>query len=167
MPPKQSVHLSEDAMNDLLIGLGTAEAEAHLNVCERCRGQMQEFRSDLEAFNQATLLWSEAQPAKKVNVSKTKRGHAIFPALGWALAALAVLLLRIPLINHGTFSPAGSSAAAVAGTQDTEAQIAQDNELLRSVDAALNTDEASPLSEYHLSNGPQVRGQARQESRHP
>jgi hypothetical protein len=49
--------------------------------------------------------------------------------------------------------------------EDSEAQIAQDNDLLRSVNAALSTAEASPVREYHLSDGPHSPLRTRPEAR--
>jgi hypothetical protein len=40
--------------------------------------------------------------------------------------------------------------------QDSSAQIAQDNQLLESVNVALNTNDASPLPEYRLSDSPRL-----------
>jgi hypothetical protein len=45
----------------------------------------------------------------------------------------------------------------VAPQEDSEAQIAQDNELLKAVNAAINPDEMSPFKEYDLSGRPHPR----------
>ena len=36
MTPASSTHLSEEAFDDVLIGLGSPESETHLAVCEDC-----------------------------------------------------------------------------------------------------------------------------------
>jgi hypothetical protein len=166
MTSQQSAHLSEEALDDALIGLSSPETEAHLAMCEFCHSQMEEFRSELRLFNQTSLAWSEARPAKSVPVNgKSKFRHAMQAPLGWALAAAVFLAIGVPVWNYDhRLSPHLSSSTAKT-PEDTEAQIAQDNDLLRSVDAALSAPEASPLNEYNLSNGPHTRLKPRPELR--
>ena len=149
MTPAQSAHLSEESINDLLIGLGSPESEAHLAACSECRRQVQEFHADVKAFNQTTLAWSEARPAGDLREGLGARAwRAMVSPPGWAFAAVLLLALGYTVGNHFN-SPSSSGNASVAAPTpaDTDAQIAQDNELLRSVNVALNETEESPISE--------------------
>ena len=156
MTPGSAAHLSGEELDDVLIGLGTPESEAHLAGCEQCRAQVRQFRSNMSAFNQATLAWSQARPATNIGgrIRNRARRSALAP-LGWALAgATIVLLAGVPMWNHSHHSTQNVATLLAPQQQDTEAQIAQDNELLRSVNAAINQSDASPYTEYHLAEGP-------------
>ena len=154
MTPETTNHLSDEALNDVLIGLGSSASESHLAACPLCRGKVEEFHSDLGTWNRTTLKWSEAR-AGRIQVRPARRRPPL-GALGWALAAAALLAIAIPVgresgmfdTNHGT---------TVAQQEDSEAQIAQDNELLKAVNAAINPDEMSPLKEYDLFGRPHPR----------
>ena len=61
MTPSLSNHLSEEALDDVLIGLGSAESEAHLAVCPECRAEVETFRGDVALFNAASVAWSESR----------------------------------------------------------------------------------------------------------
>jgi hypothetical protein len=165
MTPEQSAHLSEEAINDCLIGLGSPQSEAHLAVCAVCRGQVKGFETDIAAFNQTTLAWTEARPHTTLRAAPTPRARRITAGpLGWALAAALLAAVGLPVWNH--YRPAAHTAS-VAGpvTVDSEAQIAQDNDLLRSVNVALNEGEESPIAVYHLSEAPHPRSKTRSELR--
>jgi hypothetical protein len=179
-------HLSEAAMNNLLIGLGTEESEAHVAVCPECRNRVEEFQSTVQAFHRASMAWtefqSEARPESRPEFLKgaqlspparPKVRHAYAAPLGWALAAAMLLAIGIPTWNASlrrvervATTPAIAPVAAPSDptTTDSEAQIAQDNELLRSVNLALNSEEESPVSEYHLLEKPHAHGRPRAES---
>jgi hypothetical protein len=165
-----SAHLSEEALNDALIGLSFPEPDAHLAVCGFCRGQLEAVRTDLQAFNRTSLAWSEARlearPAKSIGAAaRLKVHHAMRAPLGWALAAAVLLAIGVPVWNHDYRASLKYGSAPALAPEDSAAQIAQDNDLMRSVDTALNAPEASPIREYNLSNGPQLRLKPRPELR--
>ena len=165
MTAEHSAHLSEETLNDVLIGMSAPEADAHLAACPACRSQLEEFRSTMQLFNQTSLAWSEARPMKKPARSVSiLRPYLLGPA-SWALAAVALLAIALPVWQHEHRAPVQSAPVAAAEPEESPTQIAQDNDLLQAVNVALNTDEASPLSEYRLSNGPRPRLKARPESR--
>jgi hypothetical protein len=64
MTPEPAAHLSEEAIYDVLIGLSSAETNAHLVVCALCRGELEALRSELQVFNDTALAWCKARPAK-------------------------------------------------------------------------------------------------------
>ena len=160
-------HLSQEALNDVLIGFGTSSSEAHLAACAVCRGQLEAFCSDLQMFNQSSLAWNQARSTTMPHPAQPQ--HAIFTLLGWALAAMLLLAIGIPVWNYEHRSYLSSSPVAVqnnnpapvATTNDAETQIAEDNHLLREVNEALSVNEASPFAEYHLAEGSHPHRKAR------
>jgi hypothetical protein len=161
MMPKLSAHLSEEALDDLLIGLGSAESQAHLARCIQCRAKVEEFDSDLSLFNQTTMAWSDAQPVRKVQVAP-RNFDPIMP-FGFASALAAIILavaVGIPLWHHEHSSiaiPATEQATiqfSRSQIQDSQAQIAQDNELMAAVNAAISPQDESPVEQYGLSENP-------------
>jgi hypothetical protein len=166
MKKELSAHLSEEALDDALIGLSSPETEAHLALCGACRGQLESFHTEMQLFNQTSMAWSEARPARPFPVvSHKKLSHAYYAPLGWALAATVFLAIGVPVWNHDRHVSPKYNAESVSAPQDTEAQIAQDNDLMRSVDAALSAQETSPLNEYNLSKRSQTRETSRPELR--
>ncbi len=162
-----SVHLTQEELNDVLIGMSSPEAEAHLADCAQCRDQVETFLSDMHVFNETSLAWSESRPSKPIRVASKSgfRGVASSP-LTWALATALLLMVGSPAwlpevdsILHPTAASDNSNVASESG--DSDAQIAQDNDLLRSVNVALNTSEESPISEFGLSEEPAHRSRTR------
>jgi len=155
MTNDSAVHLSEEALNDVLIGLGSPGDEAHLVACPACRARRADFRAQVQAFGESSLAWSEARAAAMPRPSKWQAARRVpIPALGLALAAMLLVAVAAPLWHHFNSSGPSSSGAVVppvSASGDSEAQIAQDNELLRSVDVALNTDAVAPLNPYGFS----------------
>jgi hypothetical protein len=189
MTQQISAHLPEEAFYDVLIGLGSAESQAHLAGCDVCRGHLDEFQSSLQTFNQASLAWSQAtSEARPVPMSMSEGGaglrlfarpatrRRIFAPLGWAVATALLLVLGLQVWNrehqpsltgNTTTGNAVSNNSIQTATQgDSAAQIAQDNQLLQSVNMALNTSEASPLQEYGLEDELQPRMKAQPKARH-
>lgn len=184
MTQQISAHLSEEALDDLLIGLGSAESEAHLAVCRVCSRHFEAFQSNLRTFNQASLAWSEdkseAWPVPRpmnegasslgLTTRSTARRRILIP-LSWAVATALLLVLGLQVWNREqqpslTGTPAADNSAQTAAHSDSEAQIAQDNQLLQSVNLALNSSEVSPFQEYGLGDDRQTRMQARPKVRH-
>jgi hypothetical protein len=164
-------HLSEEALNDVLIGFGTSSSEAHLAACAACRGQLEAFRGNVQLFNRASLAWSEARSATMPHPAPSR--HVLFAPLGWALATMLLLTIGIPVWkfehrsspNTVSVAAQNSNASPIAASNDSETQIAEDNHLLREVNEALNVNEASPFAEYRLAEGPRSHRKARIELR--
>lgn len=141
---KTNSHLSESALHDLLIGPGSAADQAHLDACALCAEKVASFRSDVAWFNQTTLAWSEARPARQnlTAVSRVARRPFYLSPLPWGIVTAAVLLaVGLAIRQHKpAVSPAPALIASTANENSAE-QIAQDNELLRSVNTALEASE--------------------------
>jgi hypothetical protein len=162
----RNTHLSEAALHDLLIGLGSDASLAHLASCTECSRKAESFREDMQLFNQTTLAWSESRSESRIESRSESRGASravrrmqAEPArtawnpwtpLHWAAAAAVLLLAAgVPVWQrHHAATP--MPPPVLLAQEDSPSQIAQDNDLLRSVDAALaNTDEP-PLEQYNL-----------------
>ena len=184
-----SAHLSEEAFDDLLIGLGSAESEAHMATCDICRQQFVEFRLHVKTFNQASLAWVESKIeqapeasrglALRMESSKSGQRRLFIPRMsspfGWAVATVLLLALGLQVWNRERQSSLSANGIGDHTTQtsaqiDSEAQIAQDNQLLQSVNLALTASETSPLQDFGLENElrprPQSHTQPRSKVRH-
>jgi hypothetical protein len=154
MTPASTNHLSEEALDDVLIGLGTAESRAHLAVCAECRAQVQTVRGDISLFNAASMAWSESRHPLPPAIAPRRR---FLPAafIRWAAAATALLVMAAGIWRHHPQTPS-SQAITVQQSQptDTEAQISQDNQLLQAVNSAISPDEMSPIVEYRIVESP-------------
>jgi hypothetical protein len=151
MTPACSAHLSDEAFDDVLIGMGSPESEAHLGTCQDCRLRVNAFRSDLALFNSASMAWTESQPVRvrataRKTVLRTRLAFVSWAGMAAVLAVMAVAILH----HHGPPAPPSHAAANVVQPADTEAQIAQDNQLLQAVNAAISPDEESPIDQYKL-----------------
>lgn len=170
MSMQSATHLSDEALDDLLIGLASVESEAHLAECAACRIKVQAFGAHLNVFNQATMAWSqsrsEALPA--IRPAASARAKSVWKALApleWAAAVAVLLLLALPVWNRNQLPVPVSNTSATPSAGDSEAQIAADNDLLKSVDAALNADDTSPITEYDLIERPHSHSKARSKTR--
>jgi hypothetical protein len=167
MNTSATAHLTGDQLSDMLIDSASSpECQAHLAHCEQCRRELGIFSASVGDFSSVALGWSEARPAISLRAqAASDRRRAELPPLAWALAAVALLVAGVPIWNHGhDVSPkAGQSAASAAA--DSPAEIAQDNDLMKSVNLELADNDLSPLSEYRLSRQAAARTRARTESR--
>jgi len=149
-----SEHLSEEALDDVLIGLGSAEAEAHLVACSRCSDTLRQFQAKMEGFNQASLAWSEARPVPEAMSKAVARLNAkqrgVITTLSWAVAVAVVAALGFQIWNYEVRQHSTPPVASVSPSVDSEVQIAQDNQLLQSVNAALSASDVLPASEHAL-----------------
>jgi len=151
MTPVYLPHLSEEAFDDVLIGLGSPESEAHLAACRDCRLRVNAFHADVALFNSASMAWTENQPVllrptARKTVHRTRLAFVSWAATAAALAGMAVAVWN----HHGPAAPTSQTTAPLSQPSDTEAQIAQDNQLLQAVNAAISPDEESPIDEYRL-----------------
>jgi hypothetical protein len=151
MTPGRGRHLSDEAFDDVLIGMGSPESEAHLAACQDCRLRVIAFRSDMALLNSASMAWAESQsalsrPAARKTAHRIRLAFVSWAGMAAVLAVMAIAILR----HHGSSAPTSQATANLSQPADTEAQIAQDNQLLQAVNAAISPDEESPVAEYKL-----------------
>jgi hypothetical protein len=149
-----SEHLSEEALDDVLIGLGSEEAEAHLAACGHCSDTLRQFQAKMGSFNQASLAWSETRPVPEAMSEAVARLNAkprgVITTLSWAVAVALVAALGFQIWTYEFRRPSTPPVASVSPSVDSDMQIAQDNQLLQSVNAALSASDVLPASEYGL-----------------
>ena len=163
MTPASINHLSQEALDDVLIGLGSAEAHAHLAVCSECRAGVETFRGDISLLNAASMAWSRSRRQIPLRGRPFPRVPAA--VLGWAVSAAAMAAMVIGIWHHRSPAPPNQATTAQSQAVDSEAQIVQDNELLQAVNAAISTDEASPIEEYKILESPHPYSKAHSKKR--
>lgn len=159
MTPESTIHLSEEALDDVLISLGSPESHAHLDACPQCRGRVQAFRGDMQLFNAASMAWSESRWPKG-RITAPRPVHPRLVLGSWTAVAAALVIMALAVWHHRSATPTHFASAPQAQPVDSEAQIAQDNQLLQAVNAAISPDEESPIDEYKISERPRSHGRA-------
>jgi hypothetical protein len=155
MIPHPPTHLSEEEFDDLLIELGSLQAQAHLQTCADCRRKLKSFQEDVHLFNEASMAWTEARALRPQTVPRRYHFFIPSPVLGICAAALLLLTIGLPVMFRTHHI--GVSTSAISGTAETPDQIAKDNQLMKDVDAAINPDEAPVVDQYHLMESPKSR----------
>ena len=160
-------HLTDDQFTDCLLnGAPAPEAREHLAHCAHCQRQVNLFLSSVGDFNRASLAWCDSRPSISLRAaSKSNTRLHTFAPLGWALAAAALLAVGVPAFQHDRLMTPTHNLAAAGSLEDSEAQIAQDNNLLLSVNMALAQNAPSPIRDYELTDEDSQAQDARQESR--
>ena len=167
MTPHNSAarHLSEDDLDEVLLGIATPVSTAHLAGCELCADRFTAFqtelRSQMDAFNQASMAWSEA---RSNTISRDVAHHKATSRLTlpklWSAAAAMVLAATIGLhvtldrravapeaSNSSTIQTASASLDAIHPEHD-QAEIATDNAMLAAIDSEIGTPKPTQFGLY-------------------
>jgi len=164
MTPASTTHLSEEALDDVLIGLGSAESHAHLAVCAECRAHVSTFHGDVALFNVASIAWSKSRrPQPRPSKASGTRVGAAF--IGWAAAVAMLVVMAVGIWQHHPAAPPSQANTTHSLSADSEAQIEQDNQLLQAVNAAISPEEASPIEEYKMLESPHPHSKAHSKTR--
>ena len=152
-------HLSEDQINDALIGELSDEVRLHLAACALCREDLARFTDSLASFNTLSLAWAESRPARPIVVHPTLlrrlRRPFLHPA-AWAFAACLLILSLFalsPPLNRD--EPELASALHPTTNPDSPAEIDRDNRLMNQVTLEINRPVRSPAAEYGLTPQPE------------
>ena len=157
-------HLSEEELNDVLIGLGSRESENHVAECALCRAKAQGFQTDMGSFNESTLAWSEARSHAMGSIDVRQRPLRMpYAAMGWAAAAVLLLAVSIPVWRFGNYFGMKNNTVRIVPSEDSQGQIEEDNELLKAVNVAINENDVSLANEKQLLEGPHPSVKVRQE----
>jgi hypothetical protein len=161
-------HLTDDQIDDLLIGDASADSVAHMESCSHCALRLAAAESPIASFNAASLAWGQRRSATlPLQLRQSPKGvlagsrlRVAAAAIGTTAAAVFALALILPMLHHGTATetaqanpqaasaqtaavPVPDTPPAVASTQSqtSEDQIARDNRLLQAIDRELATSE--------------------------
>jgi hypothetical protein len=145
----QTPHLTEDELDEVLLGFASEDATRHVAVCEPCGVRIEAFRNQMAVFNHASMAWSEA---RSNTISRDIATHKPTPRLTlttvWSSAATLVVALAFGLttILHQVpvatdLKAASPDQAVIAAHPDHDQnELASDNEML----AAINSEFGAP-----------------------
>ena len=142
-----SQHLSDDTLDDLLLGLPNAYGHAHIMDCPPCAARLEEFRTAVALFNQASATWSEAR-SNTISREIIPRNNWLGAVAGWSFGSVAVLVIALALTAQ---RDAPSTTPGTAFDQTTRQQeIASDNEMLGAIDSEISHSVPSPVEVYRI-----------------
>jgi hypothetical protein len=116
-----------------------------------CREELERFKQSIDNFNHVTLVWSAARPVPQ-NHKVILTTRSWFSTAAWAFAACFLLLIGFSVNLHHQDPNNISSYATdnIAHRDDSETEIARDNQLMTEVNLEINRREQSPALEYGL-----------------
>lgn len=134
-------HLNEEQFEELLAGnAADAAAEAHLQECADCRNELASIGFAVGELRDLSMIWAEQRGARIRVPSPWLIGWHAIPR--WSVAVAAVLLIGIGIGMHGHSLDESSTTAHVSRYQPapppSEDELAQDNQLLQSIDDELH-----------------------------
>jgi hypothetical protein len=129
-------HLSEQQIDDWLIGLHPADVEEHLRSCPACADEVSRVAEPLALFGGAVRSWSEEQARPMRPAWRTAVSPGWVWRVGLALATLWFMIL-VPVYRH---RQATQQAAAI-----TIDAAAQDEALLRQVEQEIAQSVPAPM----------------------
>lgn len=158
-------HLSEDDLDEILLGISSPESTAHLAACAVCAERFTTFRAELKtqmaAFNQASMAWSEA---RSNTISRDLTSHKATARLTlpkvWSAAAamvlVATLALHVSLDHRSAALEASKSAASQTISAASDAihpehdqhELASDNAMLAAIDSEMGTPQPTQFGLY-------------------
>ncbi len=161
-------HLNDEQFTAYLLDADSNPATtAHLVSCAICREELELFRQSVSSFNSLTLAWSESRPAAQIRRA-VPPPRAWFPGLVWAFAACLMLVVALSVTlntHHNEHSISSHPMNANQHEENSEAEIARDNQLMTEVNLEINRRERSPILEYGLSPQTGESAKMRTESR--
>ena len=142
MNATNKTHLTDDALDDLLLDLAAPEAQAHAAVCPHCAQRLESAHASLlgavTPFNHATLAWSQARSNTLTRDLSTHqpRPALTLPALASYTAAtlVAASVMLTAGLHHRALSPDATQQSASSVSAD---EIADDNAMLNAIDSEL------------------------------
>jgi hypothetical protein len=159
-----SGHLTEDQIDDALIGDLCDTAAEHLAACESCTTLFAEAQSPLTSFRTVSIAWSERHSATLPQPSFSNAARPQRTAWGVAAAsAVLALMAAVPgmqrhanesannaavTVNTGAEQVAAVTTPAMASTIQpsisNDEQITQDNQMLKAIDHELDASAEDP-----------------------
>ncbi len=175
-----SMHLTEDQMDDVLIGDLAAEAALHLKQCADCRVRVDAAKAPIASFAAVSMAWSERRSATAPVTLVQAANSAGQRHANWIAVATAAMLIAIsaPLTMHEKRTQIAASdvaprsalaktakampaplanpseqarpAAATPHRGNADAEIAHDNEMLQAIHRELDASVQPPSDDFGL-----------------
>lgn len=159
------LHLSEDDLDEVLLGIASPQSSAHLAACDLCTERFQTFQTELKAqmtaFNQASMAWSEA---RSNTISRDLASHKSTPRLTlpaiWSATAAMVLAVTLALhvsldhrsaaleASNSTASQTISASADAIHPEHDQHELASDNAMLAAIDSEMGTPQPAQFGLY-------------------
>jgi hypothetical protein len=161
-----STHLSEEDLDDFLLGLASSDASGHIAACPACRERVaafeSAFQSQMAVFNQASRDWSEA---RSNTISRDLAAHRpslrlTVPAM-WYSTAAAVLAVAFTLTSN-LHRDAGVQTNAEIVAAAAPDQIDADNAMLAAISSETATPRAARFGLYESAAASAPRAAIRQ-----
>ena len=163
------IHLSEEQIDDQLMGDLGGEAAAHLAECNECSQRVAEAAEPMATFRDVSMAWSERRSATMP--IPVVQGDALVwqRRMGWAMTACA-LVVGISITGNGrkaemlrasaqsaqsadavSSSPARVAAVPVsvgqeAGDEAAAERYSSDNRMLKAIDSELDASIETPAA---------------------
>ena len=157
-PTETVVHLSEDEIDDHLIGDLAAAPAAHLDACALCTHRVTQAKDPIASFQSLSMAWSERRSAT-LPVPNRSMNKSFWQRRGAWVTACSALAIGIAFANVGHRSSLTADVQptqvqptrqVAAGTNDTTAppaqQISADNQMLQAIDDEIHTAPNSPAA---------------------
>jgi hypothetical protein len=166
---EHAIHLSEEQIEDQLLGELSGGAAAHLAGCDHCTARVAAAAEPITDFCDVAMAWSERRSATMPLPVGPTDGLLWQRRMGWVTAAFAVAL-GLSLVGGGhraavetasvepdqtleatSAAPAQVAAAprvvAVEAVQDTSAdRYSGDNRMLQAIDTELDASVETPAT---------------------
>jgi negative regulator of sigma E activity len=146
--------LTDEQFADLLAGHPSTETLADLHEDDDAALELTGLKSALQSYRTETLLWAERRAATAPSLAPAARRSRMWAAIPqWSLAAVAAVTVAVGVV-HFSGQPgdevADSAPVSVTAPVASAEDIAMDNALLTSIDAALSYHGRSPVDELGL-----------------
>ncbi|MDE1162821.1 MAG: hypothetical protein PW792_12850 [Acidobacteriaceae bacterium] len=119
------LHLTDEQIDEHLIGDLAPAAASHLAGCEHCQERVAATEAPMVAFREMSLAWAERRsatmPVPAMNSHTTRASHRF----GWAMAGTCALALGFAIpVTRAHHAPAETAAVAVVAPVAAPAVVA-------------------------------------------
>jgi hypothetical protein len=149
-------HLTDEEFSELLGGSAGADPQAHVQACARCHAELETLRHSLGSFHELGMLWAEAEAPRRIRVPLHRWQR--WPLQSFSLVSATLIVACLVLFGvrgrHFEAGPAPHPASAAAPVSE-QTSLAEDNQLMVSIDRELsaNVELPVPVQDLRLSAG--------------
>ncbi len=152
-------HLTQDQLDEWLMGVASQELHMHCAQCVSCRDRVAALSESIQFYNQASFAWAEARSNTFTrDLSEHRPTWRVTASAARSVAVTLIFGLVASLSSATHLWPAHVTGpaprAASAFAPDVRAQqIARDNAMLDAIDAELTQPESAPATLFHAGTG--------------